>query len=123
MEETKKVVLIAEDEESLLNALSDKLESENFNIVKAKTGPEAVDKFKESKADIILLDLLIPEKNGVEVLKEVRNTELGEKTRVIVFSNMNSFDYVSKCLEYNATEYFVKADTSLDQIVSLIKGN
>jgi DNA-binding response OmpR family regulator len=123
MEKTKKVVLIVEDEESLLKALSDKLESENFNIVKAKTGFEAVDKFKESKVDIILLDLLIPEKNGVEVLKEIRNTELGEKTRVIVFSNMDSFDYISKCLEYRATEYFVKADTSLDQIVNLIKDN
>ncbi len=115
-----KKVLIIEDDQALQKAISEKLRQNSINFEVASNGSEGVEKFKEYKPDIVILDLLMPQKSGVETLKEIRQMDLVEKTRVIVLSNIGSFETVSKCLEYNAVEYFIKSDISLDKIIEII---
>ena len=78
-----KKVLVVEDERTLRDALVKKLSKEEFTVLSAKDGKEGLDTALAEHPDLILLDILMPKMNGIEVLQKLREDEWGAKAKVI----------------------------------------
>ncbi|MGB0757363.1 MAG: response regulator transcription factor [Patescibacteria group bacterium] len=121
MPDLNKTILIAEDEVPMARALDLKLSSEGFTVHVAHNGEEAIELYKEHKPDLILLDLIMPKKDGFMVLDELK--ELGNTAPVLVASNLSQKVDQMKAEEKGAKEYYVKSDTPLVKIVEKVRGN
>ncbi|OGY45931.1 MAG: hypothetical protein A3J62_04005 [Candidatus Buchananbacteria bacterium RIFCSPHIGHO2_02_FULL_38_8] len=117
----KKKVLLVEDDLDLLNLMKKKLTQEGFEPISAETGQQALDYLAKSKPDLILLDILLPDIDGITVLSEIVNKKETKGIPVIILSNLGeqgSFEQVAAIGNY---EYLVKAKTELNQVVARIK--
>lgn len=115
---TKKV-LVVEDNPSLIKARLEKLEKSNYQVVYAMDGEEAIARFDTEEPDLILLDVNMPKKNGIEVLEYIRNEKRSD-VRVIIFSNKKEQDTVEAAQGLGVSEFILKADISLAELVSTI---
>ena len=116
-----KKILIAEDEDILLNVLKDRFEVDGWEVTIAKDGMEAMEAIKKSKLDLVLLDLLMPKKNGFEVLKEVMDNPELKNLPIIVLSNLGGDEDIKKALALGAKDYFVKTQHPMSEIVEKAK--
>lgn len=114
------LILVVEDDHFLLKAYNTKLKKSGYQVETAMDGNEALEKMKAVKPDLVLLDLVMPKKNGFEVLQEVQKDTKLKKIPVIILSNLGQESDRKKGLELGAVSYLVKSDHSLQQIVDLI---
>ncbi len=121
VESMKKKILIVEDDRSLQNALVEMIGRENFEVTSAFDGEEAMEKLKEEKPDLILLDIILPKKNGYEVLEEIKKGEEIKNIPVLILTNLEDIDDVQKALDLGATTFMVKSDFSLKDVLEKIK--
>ncbi len=120
MNKEKKKILIAEDDKFLTKLLSLRLEKSDFEIISSFDGEEAIEKIKKENPDLIILDLILPKKDGFEVLEEMK--KIGkEKIPVIVLSNLGQDLDVEKALSLGAKDYIVKTEIPLSQAIEKIK--
>ena len=117
-------VLLVEDDPFLSSLLKNRLQKEGLEVNLAKDGEEALNSLKSAKPDLILLDLILPKKSGFEVMEEIRNDPQmqSQEVPIIIISNLGQPEDVSRGQELGAIEYFVKAKTSIDELVEKIKG-
>ena len=103
------VVLIVDDNDDNRFTLSMRLESCGYsNVVTAENGREALEKMRAGPIDLVLLDIMMPEMNGYEVLEQLKaSTELRDLP-VIVISALDEMDSVIKCIELGAEDYLAK---------------
>lgn len=125
---TKKVlimskILLVEDDSFLSSLLKNRLEKKGLEVVLAKDGEEALGLLKTIKPSLILLDIILPKKNGFEVMEEIRSNQQmePEKTPIIIISNLGQPEDIQKGLELGAIEYFIKAKISIDELVDKVK--
>lgn len=116
-----KNILIVEDEQTLLNVLKDRFEGEGWKVSVAVNGEEAVEIIKKSKLDLVLLDLLMPKKDGFEVLEEVRADLEFKYLPIIVLSNLGGDEDIKKALALGANDYYVKTQHPMSEIVEKAK--
>ena len=83
-------ILIVEDEDIISEGIYEYLTERKYLCIVAKDGQEAIDKFKANKIDLILLDIMLPKLNGLEVLKYIRKTS---KVPVLMLTSFNDDDY------------------------------
>jgi len=114
-------ILIVEDESFLANVLSLRFKKENFEVIQAFDGVEALQKLQEVRPDLILLDLILPKKNGFEVLKEIENDPQIRSIPVLIVSNLGQESDITKGKSLGAIDYYVKAHLSIDELVSKVK--
>ncbi len=116
-------ILLVEDDVFLSSVLKNRLLKENFEVVLAHDGEEAIKLLKTEKPNLILLDLILPKKSGFEVMEEIRSDPslAVEEVPIIIISNLGQETDIQKGEELGAVEYFVKAKTSLDDLVEKIK--
>ena len=112
-------ILIGEDEKALSRALELKLTNSGFTVTVASDGELALDAIKKDTFDMILLDMVMPKKDGFTVLKEMQ--ALGIKTPVVVLSNLGQKEDIAKAKELGAKDFFVKSNMPLADIVNYIK--
>lgn len=117
----KKKILVVEDDMVLNKALNEFLGSEGFEVVTAIDGEEGIRKAFEEKPELVLLDIIMPKKDGYEVIKELKADERTRNTPIILLTNLGSVRDVEKALELGATTYLVKADYKLEEITQKIK--
>jgi DNA-binding response OmpR family regulator len=117
----KKKILVVEDEMPMARALSLKLEKEGFEVKSAGNGQEGLEMIKAEDFNLVLLDLIMPEKDGFYVLEQVKKNNLN--TKIIVASNLSQPEDVERAKELGAVDYFVKSDTSIIEVVKKIKDN
>lgn len=101
----------------MLGILEGKFKDEGWRVDTAVDGDEALKKIKNKKYDVLLLDLLMPKKNGFEVIERVRKNKLNSKAPIIVMSNLGDDDSVQKAISMGANEYFIKNQHPVGQIV------
>ena len=116
-----KKILFIEDEKALQTTFSDILGQEGYEIVSALDGEAGLDLAKTSKPDLILLDLVLPKMHGFEVLKALKENSATQDIPIIVLTNLEGTGDVEKALELGATTYLVKANYTLEEVVSKIK--
>ncbi|HLC99963.1 hypothetical protein A2841_00905 [Candidatus Kaiserbacteria bacterium RIFCSPHIGHO2_01_FULL_48_10] len=115
-------ILIIEDESALIYALRAKFAASGFDPTITLNGELALELAEKEKFDIILLDLLLPKLNGFEVLSRFRERPKTKSLPIIVFSNLDSEEDRKRAKELGATEYLMKAQTSLDEVIKIVKG-
>jgi DNA-binding response OmpR family regulator len=118
----EKKVLLVEDDPFLSSLLKNRLLKENIQVTHATNGQEALDILKNYKPDLILLDLILPKKSGFEVMEGIRQDPQLQNAPIIIISNLGQPEDIQKGQELGALEYFIKAKTSIDDLVSNIKG-
>jgi len=116
-----KKILIIEDEEASMRLLADALKDSGFSIIKAKNGKQGLKKALKHRPDLILLDILLPQIDGMTMLKELRKDEWGNLVLVIILTNVSDFDKISEALGNNVYDYLIKTDWKLKDIVTRIK--
>lgn len=114
-------ILIIDDEPSLLEALAERLTQEGFITLEAKDGVEGIKTALEVHPDLILLDLMMPLMDGIEVLRKLRSDPWGEQANVLVLTNLNDEHTIHDALQTHTYEYLIKADWSLEDLVKKIK--
>lgn len=117
----KKKILIIEDESALQNAMKEFLLAENFLVASANDGEAGIKLAKSEKPDIILLDIILPKKNGFEVLVELQTDNDMKKIPVILLTNLESAEDIDKAFALGVSTYLVKANYKLEEIVEKIK--
>jgi DNA-binding response OmpR family regulator len=117
----KKKILVVEDEETLRKALVEYLEDEGFEVISAADGEEGVKMAKTKKVDLVLLDIILPKKDGYEVLEEIKNNDKTEHIPVILLTNLESAEDIQKAFDKGATTYLIKSDYKLEEVVKKIK--
>ena len=117
----KKTLHFIEDEAAIHKTLSDALEKEGFDTSSALDVEIGLRRAKEEQPDLILLDLILPKMNGFEVLKALKEDEATKAIPVIVLTNLEQMENIQKAIDLGATTYLVKANYSLDEVVSKVK--
>ena len=116
-----KKILLIEDDPFLSSLLGNRLKKEGFDLISAKSGNEAVKSLKANAADLVLLDLILPEKSGFEVLEDIKSDPQVAKTPVMIISNLGQQMDIEKAKDLGAMDYVVKAKISIDDLVKKIK--
>jgi DNA-binding response OmpR family regulator len=114
-------ILIIEDDRFLRELMVRKLKMENLEVVEAEDGAEGLKKIKEEKPDLVLLDLILPEMDGFEVLEQKRKDEEIKDIPVIILSNLGQKEEIDRGLQLGAKDFLVKAHFSPSEIVEKIK--
>ena len=108
MEGKVKQILIADDEPDILEIIRYNLEKEGYEVFTAKDGNEAIEKAKEFYPDLIILDIMMPRKNGVEVCQILRTQPSFQDTLIIFLTAMSDESSQIKGLETGADDYISK---------------
>lgn len=114
-------ILIVEDEDALAKVLVEKFQRENFEVKLAMDGVEAVSLANSFKPDIIALDIMLPKKNGVDVLREIKANPDLNTIPVIMMSNLDGDEDIKNCMALGAVDYFVKSQHLLKEIIEKVK--
>lgn len=115
------VILLVEDDPFLLSMYNTKFEMEGFKVVTASDGFQAMKMAEKENPDIILLDILLPKKDGFEVLKELKEDEKLKKIPVILLTNLSQKDEIDKGLASGAVDFLIKAHFMPSEVVEKIK--
>lgn len=113
-------VLVVEDDKFLTSAYKAKLTKSGFEVQVASDGEEALQALQAFSPDIILLDLVMPRKDGFATLPEIRAKENFKTTPIIVTSNLGQKEDVDKAMSLGASDYIIKSDLSMDALVTKI---
>lgn len=113
-----KKVLIVEDDTFLQGLLANKVEKAGFDVTTAKDGEKAMTALAENSFDVVLLDLLLPDISGFDILKNIKKAG---KTPVLVFSNLSEEKDIKKAMDLGAEEYLIKSNFTLEELIAKMK--
>ncbi len=119
--ESKIKIFIGEDDKFISRAYQDGFKRAGFEVHTGFDGNEVIAKIKENKPDLLLLDLIMPQKNGFEVLGEIKMNKELAKIPIIVLSNLGQDSDVERAKELGAYDYLIKANFSMKEVVEKIK--
>jgi DNA-binding response OmpR family regulator len=111
-------ILVAEDEHPMASALEAKLSTSGFSVTVVHDGDSALKQMTASKFDLVLLDLMMPKKSGLEVLHELQST--ANSTPVFVLSSVDLEADRERAREAGAHDYIIKSNTSLAEIIQRV---
>ncbi len=118
----KKAILVVDDEIEFLNMIRLRLEANDYEVVTAINGEQAMEKLKDYKLDAVLLDIMLPDMNGIDILKTIRKKDKNLPVFMITaFSSPERFALANK---FNASGFIVKTDdlqTEVNNITSAIR--
>lgn len=96
-------------------------EDGDFNVQAVELGKQALEQIKEIKPDLILLDILLPDMNGVQILKTIKEDNDFKSIRVLMLTNLNEKDYINEALSLGAEGYLIKAHFTPNEVVDKIR--
>ena len=119
----QKTILVVEDEKNLRDAIVDILRIKNFNSIEAKNGKEGVELALTEHPDLILLDLIMPEMDGMTALKNIREDTWGANVPVIILTNLSATNerLVEDMVTHKPMNYLIKSDWKLHDVVDKIE--
>ena len=104
----KRKILVVDDEVDFLDLIKVRLEANNYEVTTAQTGEDAIKKIKESKPDAVLLDILMPGIDGLEVLKKIRKFD--DKLPVYIITAFSTEDRFRLANKFGASGFIVKTE-------------
>lgn len=122
-QKTGKKILVIDNEKSSVEELSAKLSSAGYTVLQVYSGEEGLNSALENKPDLILLDILMPGEDGVQIVTKLREDEWGKTANIIMLTNVSAseprvLDCVVNC---DPLYYLVKSETSLDNLLEKIQ--
>lgn len=121
MDEHKKKILIIEDDEHIARVYAMKFLKEGYNTVLVTNGEQAVEKVTSEKPNLIILDLMVPKKDGFAILEEIKRKQDTASIPVLVLSNLGGKDDQDRALTLGANEYMVKINYSMQEVIDRAK--
>ncbi len=113
----KRKILLVDDEIDFLDMMKVRLKANNFDVITGSTGEEALEKFAKEKPSAIILDILMPGLNGLEVLEKIRQEN--RNIPVFIITAFSSEDRFKAANKYNATGFILKTESMQEQIVRI----
>ncbi len=117
---SKKIAII-EDEPSISELYRIKLEHEGYEVGTAANGKQGLVLIEKMKPDLVLLDLLMPEMSGEQMLAELRKKDWGKSMKVIILTNVSRQEAPESLIELEISRYVVKAEMTGGQVAEIIK--
>jgi len=116
-----KKILIVDDEDLVVKALSSKLVAEGFLVDAAYDGEEALLKVQKEKPDLILLDIIMPKLDGVSVLKKLKASDETKDIPIIILTNLYDDEKMAEVLRVGNTDYLIKVEHPINEIIRKVK--
>lgn len=117
----KDIIFIVEDDSFLVKAYQIKLEKEGMAVWVATDGKEALSFLEKEAPSLVMLDLMLPNVNGFDVLAAIRNNKQWKDVPVLVLTNLGQPQDVKRCKELKVSEYIVKANIRINDIIEKVK--
>jgi DNA-binding response OmpR family regulator len=121
MPNQKRKILMIEEDRFLRKIYRDKLTKIGFEFLEATNGEEGLNKIIDEKPDLVLLDLILPKKNGFDVLIDLKANKNTQNIPVVILSNLAQESDIKRGLALGAREYLVKTEISLSEVVDKVK--
>ena len=121
MDEHKKKILIIEDDEHVSKVYEMKFLKEGYSTVLVANGEQAVEKVTSEKPNLIILDLMVPRKDGFAILEEIKKNPSTASIPVLVLSNLGGKDDQKRALGLGANDYMVKVENSMQEVIERAK--
>ena len=120
MSEKKPLILVADDEEDIKSVLEMFLDVAGYDVVSAYDGLDAIEKIKESKPDLVLMDIMMPLIDGIEVVRQMKADDSIKHIPVVMLTAASKSDMVDKAMKAGAHDYIQKPFEP-EQVQSLIE--
>lgn len=121
--DSKKTILVIEDEEAMLNALVESIDEKGFGSIKASNGQDGLQMALTKHPDLILVDLLMPKMDGMALIKQLRADSWGKSVPVIILTNVSpdSDTMLNAVIEHQPAYYLIKSNVQLEDIMEKVK--
>jgi two-component system, OmpR family, alkaline phosphatase synthesis response regulator PhoP len=118
-----KKILIIDDEEAIQRAIADALQNHGFSTIISNNGIEGLQIALKERPSLILLDILMPGMDGMNMMQNLRQDDWGKTVPVIILTNVNpnSSSVINSVLQNEPAYYLVKSDVRLENIIGKIK--
>ena len=113
-------ILVVEDDPLYGKVYQSKLTKEGYRVTLVNNGKEAVEKAKQEKPDLVLMDIIMPVMDGFEALKAIKDDNNTKNIKVIMMTNLSQGNDMQKAKELGASEYLVKSDISIIDLVEKV---
>ncbi len=113
-------ILVVEDDQDLNNAYRLILQADGHKVITAYNGKQALDELRSFKPDLILLDLLMPIKSGVDFLREYNKAYSNAKAKILVFTNLENSPEINEAFRLGADKCVIKAWTAPQGLVKVV---
>ena len=117
-QESKPIILVVDDQMGVRRLLYEAFQEDNNNVIMASSGQEAIEKVKENKPDIILMDMKMPGMNGLEALQEMK--KMYDDLLVIMMTAYGELEIVAEAMKLGVKEYITKP-FDINELRSLVK--
>lgn len=118
----QKRILIVEDDQFLREFYQDLLSDEGFNVDVAAEGEAGSEKLQEGGYDLVLLDIMLPKKDGVHILQDYQKSHSQKPNGpVVILTNLGQDSVVKSCFDLGAAGYLIKSSLDPDQVVTEVK--
>lgn len=120
--EDKKILLV-EDEKIIIDLLEKKLEEVGYEVSVAENGEEGLEKMREEKPDLILLDIVMPKMDGFELMEEMMKEERVDGVPVVVISNSGQPVELERAKELGASDWLIKTEFDPAEVLEKVEKN
>lgn len=120
MTENQVRILLVEDSQSTRLAYKRALEDAEFQVIEAGTGQEGWDKALSELPDLVLLDLILPDIHGLQVLKNIRSHVNTREIPVLILTNVQEAEEMQRTLSFGASRYVNKGNISPEKLIDLV---
>ena len=114
-------IAIIEDDQAISQMYRIKFETDGYEVETAENGKQGLELCEKMKPEIILLDVMMPEMTGPEMLEKLRATDWGTKIKVLILTNMGEQEIPDLVTKYNVKDVILKADMTPSQVAALVK--
>jgi len=113
-----KSILVVEDEQAITKALETELIAAGYPVTTVFNGQEAIDRLRKENFDLVLLDILLPQKDGWAVLEEINKVAKNKRVKVLITSNLSQEKDIRKAKQLGAADFMVKSDVTLSHVIA-----
>jgi len=123
----QQLILVVDDDPDIVESISIKLESKNYKVTKAYDGVEAWDKIREERPALIILDVMMPRKNGYELCDELKKSDEYKDIAVVLLTAVadavSSTSYTHMGGKTNLADDYIPKPVELDKLMNIVKEN
>ncbi len=120
MEKKTYHILIVEDDDLMRDELSHTFSENGYGVSTARNGDEALNIAFNKKPELIILDVLMPNTNGLDILRQLRSDDRGKNIPVLILSNVRDEASVAEAVELGGCDYLLKTDWSLEDVLKKV---
>lgn len=117
-----KKIIVVEDEQYLRELYVQILKQEGYDVDSAEDGEQAFEKLSKNQYDLVLLDVILPKMDGLQILEKLSKINGGKFGNTVLLTNLGQDLVVAKALDYRVRGYMIKSDYTPEEMVNEVKG-